>query len=79
MPQNLCSDAGFHTHTPDHSLDNMVGRPRLDSLSSVEEDDYDTLADIESDKNVIRTKVPSGGGWLRGRESRCPAGLKGEG
>lgn len=63
----------------DHSLDNMVGRPRLDSLSSVEEDDYDTLADIESDKNVIRTKVPSGGGWLRGRESRCPAGLKGEG
>uniref|UniRef100_A0A803TMZ2 SID1 transmembrane family member 2 n=1 Tax=Anolis carolinensis TaxID=28377 RepID=A0A803TMZ2_ANOCA len=31
--------------------------PRLDSLSSVEEDDYDTLADIESDKNVIRTKV----------------------
>lgn len=35
----------------------MVGRPRLDSLSSVEEDDYDTLTDIESDKNVIRTKV----------------------
>lgn len=34
-----------------------MGRPRLDSLSSVEEDDYDTLADIESDKNVIRTKV----------------------
>uniref|UniRef100_A0A8C7E289 SID1 transmembrane family member 2 n=1 Tax=Naja naja TaxID=35670 RepID=A0A8C7E289_NAJNA len=40
----------------DRSLENMVGRPRLDSLSSVEEDDYDTLADIESDKNVIRTK-----------------------
>ncbi|XP_063167119.1 SID1 transmembrane family member 2 isoform X4 [Candoia aspera] len=40
----------------DRSLDNVVGRPRLDSLSSVEEDDYDTLADIESDKNVIRTK-----------------------
>ncbi|KAF4008909.1 hypothetical protein G4228_000474 [Cervus hanglu yarkandensis] len=31
-------------------------RPRLDSMSSVEEDDYDTLADIDSDKNVIRTK-----------------------
>nr|XP_014128504.1 SID1 transmembrane family member 2 isoform X3 [Zonotrichia albicollis] len=31
-------------------------RPRLDSLSSVEEDDYDTLADIDYDKNVIRTK-----------------------
>ncbi|KAM3830698.1 SID1 transmembrane family member 2 isoform 5-T5 [Vipera latastei] len=40
----------------DRSLENLVGRPRLDSLSSVEEDDYDTLADIESDKNVIRTK-----------------------
>lgn len=35
----------------------MAGRPRLDSLSSVEEDDYDTLADIDYDKNVIRTKV----------------------
>uniref|UniRef100_G3U4P0 SID1 transmembrane family member 2 n=1 Tax=Loxodonta africana TaxID=9785 RepID=G3U4P0_LOXAF len=31
-------------------------RPRLDSMSSVEEDDYDTLTDIDSDKNVIRTK-----------------------
>uniref|UniRef100_A0A8C8SDL7 SID1 transmembrane family member 2 n=1 Tax=Pelusios castaneus TaxID=367368 RepID=A0A8C8SDL7_9SAUR len=41
----------------DRSLENMASRPRLDSLSSVEEDDYDTLADIESDKNVIRTKV----------------------
>ncbi|XP_063292142.1 SID1 transmembrane family member 2 isoform X3 [Pelobates fuscus] len=37
-------------------LDNFVSRPRLESLSSVEEDDYDTLTDIESDKNVIRTK-----------------------
>ncbi|XP_019398638.1 PREDICTED: SID1 transmembrane family member 2 isoform X3 [Crocodylus porosus] len=40
----------------ERSLDNVAGRPRLDSLSSVEEDDYDTLADIDSDKNVIRTK-----------------------
>ncbi|XP_053547367.1 SID1 transmembrane family member 2 isoform X2 [Bombina bombina] len=40
----------------EHSLDNVVSRPRLDSLSSVEEDDYDTLTDIESDKNVVRTK-----------------------
>uniref|UniRef100_A0A8C3S1K7 SID1 transmembrane family member 2 n=1 Tax=Chelydra serpentina TaxID=8475 RepID=A0A8C3S1K7_CHESE len=38
------------------SLENVASRPRLDSLSSVEEDDYDTLADIDSDKNVIRTK-----------------------
>ncbi|KAG8141665.1 hypothetical protein E2320_007238 [Naja naja] len=54
----------------DRSLENMVGRPRLDSLSSVEEDDYDTLADIESDKNVIRTKVAQGELWGCGR--RCP-------
>ncbi|XP_027713285.1 SID1 transmembrane family member 2 isoform X3 [Vombatus ursinus] len=40
-----------------YSYSEPVGsRPRLDSLSSVEEDDYDTLTDIESDKNVIRTK-----------------------
>ncbi|NWH68928.1 SIDT2 protein, partial [Geococcyx californianus] len=38
------------------ALENVAGRPRLDSLSSVEEDDYDTLADIDYDKNVIRTK-----------------------
>ncbi|KAM6400346.1 SID1 transmembrane family member 2 [Rhynochetos jubatus] len=37
-------------------LEHVAGRPRLDSLSSVEEDDYDTLADIDYDKNVIRTK-----------------------
>ncbi|NXK63892.1 SIDT2 protein, partial [Sylvietta virens] len=41
----------------ERSLENVAGRPRLDSLSSVEEDDYDTLADIDYDKNVIRTKV----------------------
>ncbi|KAM9654196.1 SID1 transmembrane family member 2 isoform 2-T2 [Morphnus guianensis] len=40
----------------ERSLENVAGRPRLDSLSSVEEDDYDTLADIDYDKNVIRTK-----------------------
>ncbi|XP_073674185.1 SID1 transmembrane family member 2 isoform X2 [Garra rufa] len=33
-----------------------VGRSRQESLSSVEEDDYDTLADIDSDKNIVRTK-----------------------
>uniref|UniRef100_A0A672JYG9 SID1 transmembrane family member 2 n=1 Tax=Sinocyclocheilus grahami TaxID=75366 RepID=A0A672JYG9_SINGR len=33
-----------------------VGRSRHESLSSVEEDDYDTLADIDSDKNIVRTK-----------------------
>ncbi|XP_075438296.1 SID1 transmembrane family member 2-like, partial [Ascaphus truei] len=40
----------------DRSLENLASRPRLESLSSVEEDDYDTLTDIESDKNIIRTK-----------------------
>ncbi|XP_028930607.1 SID1 transmembrane family member 2 isoform X3 [Ornithorhynchus anatinus] len=40
----------------DRSLEPLGTRPRLESLSSVEEDDYDTLTDIESDKNVIRTK-----------------------
>ncbi|XP_042656359.1 SID1 transmembrane family member 2 isoform X2 [Tyto alba] len=40
----------------ERTLENVAGRPRLDSLSSVEEDDYDTLADINYDKNVIRTK-----------------------
>ncbi|NXX43319.1 SIDT2 protein, partial [Tricholaema leucomelas] len=40
----------------ERSLENVAGRQRLDSLSSVEEDDYDTLADIDYDKNVIRTK-----------------------
>ncbi|XP_029429178.1 SID1 transmembrane family member 2 isoform X2 [Rhinatrema bivittatum] len=40
----------------DRSLENLASRARLDSLSSVEEDDYDTLADIDSDKNIIRTK-----------------------
>lgn len=43
----------------ERSLENVAGRPRMDSLSSVEEDDYDTLADIDYDKNVIRTKVCS--------------------
>ncbi|KAL4647297.1 SID1 transmembrane family member 2 isoform X6 [Arapaima gigas] len=39
----------------EQSLDS-VGRCRQESLSSVEEDDYDTLADIDSDKNIVRTK-----------------------
>uniref|UniRef100_A0A8C6TP26 SID1 transmembrane family, member 2 n=1 Tax=Neogobius melanostomus TaxID=47308 RepID=A0A8C6TP26_9GOBI len=37
------------------SLDS-AGRSRQESLSSVEEDDYDTLDDIDSDKNIVRTK-----------------------
>uniref|UniRef100_A0A8C3AGG0 SID1 transmembrane family member 2 n=1 Tax=Cyclopterus lumpus TaxID=8103 RepID=A0A8C3AGG0_CYCLU len=37
-------------------LENNVGRSRHESLSSVEEDDYDTLDDINSDKNIVRTK-----------------------
>ncbi|XP_053278209.1 SID1 transmembrane family member 2 isoform X1 [Pleuronectes platessa] len=39
----------------ERSLDS-VGRSRRESLSSVEEDDYDTLDDINSDKNIVRTK-----------------------
>ncbi|XP_068563109.1 SID1 transmembrane family member 2 isoform X4 [Cebidichthys violaceus] len=39
----------------ERSLDS-VGRSRHESLSSVEEDDYDTLDDINSDKNIVRTK-----------------------
>ncbi|XP_067326941.1 SID1 transmembrane family member 2 isoform X1 [Anolis sagrei] len=55
--QDPCQRRQRHWAIPmDRSLENMAGRPRLDSLSSVEEDDYDTLADIDSDKNVIRTK-----------------------
>ncbi|XP_042329966.1 SID1 transmembrane family member 2 isoform X5 [Sceloporus undulatus] len=55
--QDPCQHRQRHWAIPmDRSLENMAGRPRLDSLSSVEEDDYDTLADIDSDKNVIRTK-----------------------
>uniref|UniRef100_A0A8C2A3B3 SID1 transmembrane family, member 2 n=1 Tax=Cyprinus carpio TaxID=7962 RepID=A0A8C2A3B3_CYPCA len=61
---------GTHTHTqylfmfmlPVHcpligyrSLES-VARSRQESLSSVEEDDYDTLVDIDSDKNIVRTK-----------------------
>lgn len=40
----------------ERSLENVASQPRLDSLSSVEEDDYDMLANTDYDKNVIRTK-----------------------
>ncbi|XP_076214638.1 SID1 transmembrane family member 2 isoform X3 [Aptenodytes patagonicus] len=45
-----------YSYAGERLLENVAGRPRLDSLSSIEEDDYDTLADIDYDKNVIRTK-----------------------
>uniref|UniRef100_A0A8C9T6D8 SID1 transmembrane family member 2 n=1 Tax=Scleropages formosus TaxID=113540 RepID=A0A8C9T6D8_SCLFO len=38
------------------SADANYGYMGMESLSSVEEDDYDTLADIDSDKNIVRTK-----------------------
>uniref|UniRef100_A0A4W5Q896 SID1 transmembrane family member 2 n=1 Tax=Hucho hucho TaxID=62062 RepID=A0A4W5Q896_9TELE len=41
----------------ERSLESVTGRSRQESLSSIEEDDYDTLADIDSDKNIVRTKV----------------------
>ncbi|NXY81137.1 SIDT2 protein, partial [Alcedo cyanopectus] len=53
-PQGCADSPGLGTG--ERSLENVAGRPRLDSLSSIEEDDYDTLADIDYDKNVIRTK-----------------------
>uniref|UniRef100_A0A8D2ZE94 SID1 transmembrane family member 2 n=1 Tax=Scophthalmus maximus TaxID=52904 RepID=A0A8D2ZE94_SCOMX len=55
----------FHFETTSFSLPSLassersldsVGRSRQESLSSVEEDDYDTLDDINSDKNIVRTK-----------------------
>uniref|UniRef100_W5LNS6 SID1 transmembrane family member 2 n=1 Tax=Astyanax mexicanus TaxID=7994 RepID=W5LNS6_ASTMX len=45
----------YNGSTINRSLD-TVGRCRQESLSSVEEDDYDTLADVDSDKNIVRTK-----------------------
>uniref|UniRef100_A0A8C2A3C4 SID1 transmembrane family, member 2 n=1 Tax=Cyprinus carpio TaxID=7962 RepID=A0A8C2A3C4_CYPCA len=45
----------FYPLLPDRSLES-VARSRQESLSSVEEDDYDTLVDIDSDKNIVRTK-----------------------
>ncbi|PIO28129.1 hypothetical protein AB205_0172000, partial [Aquarana catesbeiana] len=53
---SLVSSAEASYSYTEKSLENLASRPRLESLSSVEEDDYDTLTDIESDKNVIRTK-----------------------
>lgn len=65
----MASADGPRSAAGERSLENVAGRPRLDSLSSVEEDDYDTLADIDYDKNVIRTKVR-----VLPRAPRPPAG-----
>ncbi|XP_051668497.1 SID1 transmembrane family member 2 isoform X6 [Manacus candei] len=56
VTDSLASTEVSYSYVGERSLENVAGRPRLDSLSSVEEDDYDTLADIDYDKNVIRTK-----------------------
>ncbi|KFU86120.1 SID1 transmembrane family member 2, partial [Chaetura pelagica] len=56
VTDSLGSTDVSYSYMGERSLENVAGRPRLDSLSSVEEDDYDTLADIDYDKNVIRTK-----------------------
>lgn len=59
-------------HSPPLSLPlseqtlDSVGRSRQESLSSIEEDDYDTLDDIDSDKNIVRTKV-----WDASVFSKC--------
>ncbi|KFO69480.1 SID1 transmembrane family member 2, partial [Cuculus canorus] len=56
VTDSVGSTESSYGYAGQRSLENVAGRPRLDSLSSVEEDDYDTLADIDYDKNVIRTK-----------------------
>ncbi|RMB91949.1 hypothetical protein DUI87_31477 [Hirundo rustica rustica] len=56
VTDSLGSAEVSYSYVGERSLENVASRPRLDSLSSVEEDDYDTLADIDYDKNVIRTK-----------------------
>uniref|UniRef100_A0A667YCK3 SID1 transmembrane family member 2 n=1 Tax=Myripristis murdjan TaxID=586833 RepID=A0A667YCK3_9TELE len=53
---NPISCASLTAGTPCEPRTHYVGRSRQESLSSVEEDDYDTLADIDSDKNIVRTK-----------------------
>uniref|UniRef100_G1P210 SID1 transmembrane family member 1 n=1 Tax=Myotis lucifugus TaxID=59463 RepID=G1P210_MYOLU len=59
-------DQLFHSQVSDESSSSPVrqmsssdgGQPyQSDSDSSVEESDFDTMPDIESDKNVIRTKM----------------------
>uniref|UniRef100_A0AAR2LVM2 SID1 transmembrane family, member 2 n=1 Tax=Pygocentrus nattereri TaxID=42514 RepID=A0AAR2LVM2_PYGNA len=54
VTDSLASAEGTYGYM-ERSMD-TVGRCRQESLSSVEEDDYDTLADIDSDKNIVRTK-----------------------
>ncbi|KAK6295779.1 hypothetical protein J4Q44_G00334920 [Coregonus suidteri] len=54
ITDSIASDA--HYGYMERSLESVTGRSRQESLSSVEEDDYDTLADIDSDKNIVRTK-----------------------
>uniref|UniRef100_A0A3P8ZS10 SID1 transmembrane family, member 2 n=1 Tax=Esox lucius TaxID=8010 RepID=A0A3P8ZS10_ESOLU len=54
LSDSIASDANYGYM--ERSLESVTGRSRHESLSSVEEDDYDTLADIDSDKNIVRTK-----------------------
>ena len=46
--------------SPGRQMSSSDGRQpcQSDTDSSVEESDFDTMPDIESDKNIIRTKVP---------------------
>ncbi|KAM9453708.1 SID1 transmembrane family member 2-like isoform 2-T2 [Salvelinus alpinus] len=54
ITDSIASDANYRYM--ERSLESVAGRSRHESLSSIEEDDYDTLADIDSDKNIVRTK-----------------------
>uniref|UniRef100_A0A8C1ZQZ0 SID1 transmembrane family, member 2 n=1 Tax=Cyprinus carpio TaxID=7962 RepID=A0A8C1ZQZ0_CYPCA len=51
VTDSLASTDGNYGYM-DRSLES-VARSRQESLSSVEEDDYDTLVDIDSDKNIV--------------------------
>lgn len=53
----VTSSSPLSSLSPSERTLDSVGRSRQESLSSVEEDDYDTLEDINSDKNIVRTKV----------------------
>ncbi|CDQ99504.1 unnamed protein product, partial [Oncorhynchus mykiss] len=51
ITDSIASDANYGYM--ERSLESVAGRSRQESLSSIEEDDYDTLADIDSDKNIV--------------------------
>lgn len=63
----MCSVSDASSSRPGRQMSpSDGGQPcQSDTDSSVEESDFDTMPDIESDKNIIRTKVPLPGHALR--------------